>query len=501
MEAIRILDILMQKNAVYAQFPSTVRHNLLEQGVQQALKEPEEIITDDRAFIDKAATHTCRLSETINMALWCGLTVDFPSNSPATESLSFRRTRTPRTDLTFRIDQRGSYLQELDNLEPLLDTDRSAWEIGATRQTIWKNATPHNFYFPDRYVKDVTNSLGDNRFTESTSWNVITNAPGSEEKIQWRYETASDFYEGKNEIHFGMAKTAPEDSDALPLVRYSFISPNTAIIHAVQMPVIDGVLKGYMKSITENTNNEVAKIEKKLPTLEKSYGALIQKVLGIDLSLMTPETQLSSRDKITILWSMMLSNLQIATPDYANVSSALEKMLNNSTHTKSLSKREKAILTSFSQQLNRTALESQFVQYLEMTFAKRDEKISRVNTLFKKRKDTLSNSAPSGALLSLGTFCLLAHREGIRHLRIPTFIPLRQHNDYKGTKTPEEKKPVDTSILDQTVANVFGIAGEIDGITITKFPEDDTGEFWLTLEDTLSSSRPVFQSVIESLQK
>lgn len=106
--------------------------------------------------------------------------------------------------------------------------------------------------------------------------------------------------------------------------------------------------------------------------------------------------------------------------------------------------------------------------------------------------DDLAGTPPN-ALLSFTASLEMLRQQGISQIKIPTYLPWRQHMDKPDFEDPEGK--IDKRILEQTARLVRRAAFEIKGIEVTSFGEED-GYIRLALGVELNSDRPILSEVL-----
>lgn len=137
-------------------------------------------------------------------------------------------------------------------------------------------------------------------------------------------------------------------------------------------------------------------------------------------------------------------------------------------------------------------------------FEGRKEKMQRFNqylgrTILNEDKEVIGHvpddlaGTPPNALLSFTASLEMLRQQGIRQIKIPTYLPWRQHMDKPDFEDPEGK--IDKRILEQTARLVRRAAFEIKGIEVTSFGEED-GYIHLSLAADLRSNRPILSEAL-----
>lgn len=348
------------------------------------------------------------------------------------------------------------------------------WTMHKGLSELLTNATPYDLIHPNQYLRGLAFQVKDTLFPDLYQWKNVGSLPGSDESFFVSWKPSPREYESPRELRFAMSQGEPTDIDMLHYVRCGRISPTEAIIYAVQMPTIQGNTE---KKIETDLKRKDAKIQDLASYFKETFPRITSKIDAADDTTFLHKLQ-------TILETKSKGRRYNGDP-FNYLVKKLPKNIRG--------RYETYILSDNLIELDDLTTEMPTPdEGIIQLFAQRKERMRRMNRIIR------SGGVSPAALMSLTSSIKLLHQEGVRVIRVPTYMVFRQHETYDPSTGEFEYDPVDTKILTDMV-NLFERVSElVDGVTITTDPE--AGEYMIVaLSDTLNSTNKTLSKLFENL--
>lgn len=369
--------------------------------------------------------------------------------------------------------------QKRENLEP--------WYKYADINNLFRNATLKDFADPLIFLEKQSYQARNNPFSHMQEWTKIGSIPAMTEDILVKYQHSRSGMESPHEFHIATASFGPTEADELPSVRYGIVSKDTAVVYAVQMPLIENEsaysAKESQRILDEGAPAQIQHIAKFI----KNNPREVKRVLGY-----TPNDSYNADEQFVAFTQYIGEKFPQLSGDevYKFMTQRLKEIKKNSPV--QLRKETLQIQNDvITQTLSAITLVYIYktTERLNNTFDFRAERMKRSSGFFATERKAKSpdRNIPSGPTFSLAMFCIEAHAKGVRKIEIPTYFPLRMHTNPR----------TDSRILEQLGQTVASVSTMIDGITQTSFGEED-GSMYLILSDNLSSNNPILNDVIQA---
>ncbi len=364
----------------------------------------------------------------------------------------------------------------------------SGWYQSIDAFNIWRNATPWDFLHPEQYLDHQTFQSNDKTFHHLEHWTEILQARELGETLKVRYSEEGGFTESQHDLLFTLsALEDPTDTDQLPSVRYGLIDQNTAVVYAIQMPLIDRMAPSNVKVALERQNNFL-KYYTNFAKAAVDHDEFFTSIAG-DISevILHPPEDLDFNEYVRHISAKILKNNGVKS--YTELQRKYQPYLKQPNKSEDIGKSYVANII-----LNLVYGIEMFdkASSISPLFEERSERMKRVNVLFaneRKNGNSQSRNIPSGPALSLALFCILAKTHGVTRIQVPTYFPRRLHDD------PE----TDQRILQQMTKTIESVTNLIDGVSISSFPDDSDGSFYLGIEGELSSTNETLSNAIKNI--
>lgn len=420
---------------------------------------------------------------------------------------------------TLYINDLPLFLKKLAELEN--EIQKVSWYQWHTLHELWINGTWADFQNPIQFMDALLfeilhgtvhipkHDLGENSLY-----------PNSRLFIDQTYVDPE--YESPNNIGVAIAERAEYGLESkLPLVRYGFFKPDGATIYAIQLEKRVGlkgrkIVRQELKTLVRDVNQIVLDLRNLIQT-KPAVEDLCPPLLSVAQPAMDDFTQ-----QLQYMENVIEAIAQDCKDNH--YIDDIEIYNNNYLIAYYLRAKEEELLQSRNPDLNQGELNTLIIELSRVLGALsrvNDEYINlseqlnyystkfRLNQLLTERlayKTTQQNevaelgssevleTAPPAALLSLVTSLALLQKNGVKTVRVPLYLPLREHID---------NNEIDDRIQKQLITLFYRAEHELHGFKHVQTTEDEaeTGYMYFSLGEISAKNNDLLAEVIQAVNK